>query len=46
MKSVRPIRIEGEVAYITLTKGSTAIIDAAAYAKASTEMHGEFGRAA
>lgn len=28
MKKVRPIRVEGDVAYITLTKGHIAIIDA------------------
>lgn len=29
MKKVRPIRIDGDVAYITLTKGYEAVIDAA-----------------
>jgi hypothetical protein len=29
MKPIRPIRIEGDVAYVTLTKGYVAIIDAA-----------------
>lgn len=28
-KPIRPIRIEGDLAYITLTKGYTAVIDAA-----------------
>ena len=28
MKKIRPIRIEGDLAYITLTRGYTAVIDA------------------
>ena len=37
-KQVRQVRREGNLAYVTLTKGYEA------YATASAAMHGEFGR--
>lgn len=42
---VRPITICGGDAIITLTQGYAAVIDAA-YALASADLHGEFGRTA
>lgn len=49
-KAVRQIRVDGCIAYVPLTRGYEAVIDAedaaSAYASASEKHYGEFGRVA